>query len=344
MKTLSVGSFNNINETSLHRNWALEKLGEVDRVNMFGCKVNLAYRIRNKLFNLGLAISLPDISNCNQKIIELVSNKNYDLVWIDKGLMVNPNTLKFIKRIQPNIKIAGYSPDNMTLRHNQSQNFLDSLPYYDYFFTNKSYILNDMKKLGVKKIFFMNNSYEPSFHYLRELSKEDHIEFGGDIGFVGFWEKERCEGILYLVNHGLKVKVFGDGKWNEYKKYNPNLIIKPALYSENYSRALQAFKISLCFLRKINHDLQTTRTIEIPACGGFMMAERTTEHQALFEENKEAVFFSNNEELLEKCKYYLAHEEKRKQIAQNGYEKCKIAGYDNSSTIKKMVNIALNNL
>ena len=40
-----------------------------------------------------------------------------------------------------------------------------------------------------------------------------------------------------------------------------------------------------------------------------MMAERTAEHLAMFEEGKEAAFFSNNEELLDKCSYYLAHEQ-----------------------------------
>ena len=86
------------------------------------------------------------------------------------------------------------------------------------------------------------------------------------------------------------------------------------LYSDNYVKALQSFKISLCFLRKMNFDQQTTRSVEIPACGGFLMAERTNEHLSLFEENKEAVYFSSNKELLEKCKFYLKNDTERKQI------------------------------
>ena len=138
------------------------------------------------------------------------------------------------------------------------------------------------------------------------MSNDDLTRLGGDVGFVGMWEKERCESILYLADHGIKVRVFGDKKWGKYINYSPNLTIElRGLYNDDYAKSFKAFKISLCFLRKMNFDQQTTRTVEIPACGGFMMAERTNEHLAMFDENKEAVYFSSNEELLEKCKYYL---------------------------------------
>lgn len=227
----------------------------------------------------------------------------------------------------------------MALRHNQSQQYLECIPLYDHIITNKSYILEDMRKLGAKDIRFVNNSYESTFHYPRTLTSEDYKEIGGDIGFVGAWEKERCESILYLAQHGLNVRVWGGGKWLKYKGMYPNLTIEnKGLYSENYSKSFQAFKISLCFLRKMNFDLQTTRTVEIPACGGFMMAERTSEHQAMFEEGKEAVFFSSNEELLKKCKYYLSHEEERKQIATAGLKRCQTSGYSNENTIRNVIN------
>jgi len=161
------------------------------------------------------------------------------------------------------------------------------------------------------------------------------------VGFVGAWEKERCESILYLANNGIKVKVYGDGKWKDYKGVN-NLEISPGLFSEDYSKALQAFKISLCFLRKMNNDLQTSRTMEIPACGGFMLAERTTEHLELFEEGKEAEYFSSNEELLEKCQYYLINADKRRMIAKAGTNRCAISGYSNEESIRRMLKIVLN--
>ncbi|MGY8914245.1 MAG: glycosyltransferase family protein, partial [Flavobacteriales bacterium] len=124
---------------------------------------------------------------------------------------------------------------------------------------------------------------------------------------------------------------------------SPNLTVLPGIFSEDYSKALQAFKISLCFLRKINFDQQTTRTMEIPACGGFMVAERTQEHLELFEEDREAAYFSSNEELLEKCRYFLAHDDERKKVAAAGLKRCKTSGYSNEKTVKKMLDKVLKN-
>lgn len=86
----------------------------------------------------------------------------------------------------------------------------------------------------------------------------------------------------------------------------------------------------------MNFDQQTTRTVEIPACGGFMLAERTKEHLNLFEEGKEAAFFSSNEELLEMCKYYLGHENERRQIAEAGCQRCLTSDYSNEGMIRKV--------
>ena len=343
MKILSIGSMSGLSNTCLHRHWALQKISdEIDVVNTRKKPFSIWYRVANRLFQLGLAIRLPDNSSANKETKEFINKAietPYDIVWIDKGITINSKTLAYIRRFSPNTKIVSYSPDNMALRHNQSQNYLNCIPLYDILFTTKSYILEDMLRLGARKIEFTNNHYEQTFHYPRILSEDEMQRLGGDVGFIGAWEKERCASILYLAKNGIKVKVFGDKIWNDYK--SENLEIKPGIYSEDYSKALQAFRISLCFLRKMNSDTQTTRTMEIPACGGFMLAERTAEHLELFSENEEAVFFSSDEELLEKCRYYLNNEEERRRISEAGIQRCKTSGYSNEEAIKRMLKTAL---
>ena len=343
LSILSVGGMNGKSNTCLHRHWALEKIAHrIDAVNT-STKINLWFRIVYHLFLYGLPIRLPDLKKVNKKIIKRIKACDYDIVWIDKGIVVFPETLTEIKKQSPNTKIVSYSPDNMALRHNQSQQYLECIPLYDYIITNKSYIIEEMKKLGAKNVTFVNNSYSEDFHRIYELSEAERNELGGDVGFIGFWEEERCKSILYLVDHGVRVKVFGDAKWNKYANYSPNLTIMGRfLGDEDYCKSLHAFRISLCFLRKMNFDKQTTRSVEIPACGGFMMAERTDEHLNLFKENKEAVYFSSNEELLEKCLYYLNNEEERAVIAQKGRDRTIISEYSNECVIRNFINSILN--
>ena len=81
--------------------------------------------------------------------------------------------------------------------------------------------------------------------------------------------------------------------------------------------------------------------MEIPACGAFMLAERTDEHLRLFEEGKEAAYFGSNEELLEKVRYYLNHEDERRMIASAGRKRCLDSGYSHHERLKYMLSVAI---
>lgn len=337
MKILSIGQFSadGASNTCLHRNWALKRIACVTEIDSTLNNNLLLYRIINYLFvkfGLGLHYENGDL---NKRIRTTVSADSFDAVWIDKGVFVSAETLQFIKRVSPCTLLIGYSPDNMVERHNQSQHFLDSLPYYDHYVTTKSYIVGELKRMGAKNVIFVNNAYEETFHHPYEISDEEKKRLGGIVGFIGSWEKERFLSIKFLADHGIPVRVWGGGKWKEYIDKINNLTVEgKGLFSEDYNKALSAFDISLCFLRKINNDQQTTRSIEIPACKSMLMAERTDEHMSLFEDGKEAIFFSSDAELLEKCTYYINHIEECHAISLAGYNRCIRSGYSNVEMIK----------
>lgn len=63
------------------------------------------------------------------------------------------------------------------------------------------------------------------------------------------------------------------------------------------------------------------RNFEVPGCGGFLltgMAENLGQYYAI---GKEVVCFDDRHDLIEKVRYYLAHEDERAVIAEAGYER-----------------------
>jgi len=270
------------------------------------------------------------------RALEAAFQKNrFDVLWIDKGLSIRPEVLAEIKDRHPECRIAGYSPDDMYNPANQSRRFLRGLRYYDIYFTTKSYGVEELRSLGCRRVEFIGNAFEPSVHRPMAVTAEDRERLGGAVGFIGQWEKERGESICYLASRGIEVRVWGYS-WEHCRGRPAGLRLENRpVWGEEYAKALCAFDINLCFLRKGNRDLQTTRSIEIPACGGFMLAERTEEHQDLFEEGKEAEFFSRDEELADKVQYYLSHEEERIRIARAGRERCLRSGYSNAERLRR---------
>ncbi|MBW2274328.1 MAG: glycosyltransferase family 1 protein [Deltaproteobacteria bacterium] len=121
------------------------------------------------------------------------------------------------------------------------------------------------------------------------------------VGFIGSYEDERAGSIAALGRAGFSVKVWGNG-WPEYERRMP-----PG--------------------------------VEIPACGKFTLAERSEEHCALFREGIEAEFFADDQELLEKTRYYLDHPEEREKIAAAGHKRCIESGHSHHERLRSMLTL-----
>ena len=268
----------------------------------------------------------------------MVRAKPYDVLWLDKVLVLEPDTLAQVRRIQPRILIIGYSPDNMVERHNQSLQFLRSLPLYDLYFTTKFNKVDELRALGCPRVVFTDTSFNPALHRPIPLTPDEKRTLGGPVGFVGTAEKERAISVAFLADQGVPVRVWG----NEWPRWKDRLharfeVCGPSQMGDMYVRLLNAFDINLGFLRKANFDQQTCRSMEIPACGKFMLAERTEEHRRLFEEGKEAEFFASDHELLEKARYYTAHVTERERIAAAGLARVWKDGYCYQDRLAKML-------
>jgi hypothetical protein len=322
--------------TSVQRAEAFRQLGHtVQFVPKDGGLEREATLYRRLRYRLGYPC---EVSGENRRLVEAVRETKPEVAWIEKSLTIWPETLRLIKKLlPPQSRLVWFSADDMMNPRNQSAYWRRGFRQYDVHVTTKTHNIDDFIRIGARGVVFMPKSYDPHTHRPILLSEEDHIRYASDVTFVGHYERERWQSLCLLASHGVSVRVWGDG-WKNVKAPAPLLRLeKHPLYGEDYAKAISAAKISLCFLRKMNRDRQTARSIEIPACGAFMLAERSEEHQALFREDVEAVYFESNEELAAKARYYLANDVERVPIAQAGRQRCLASGYSHASRLEAVL-------
>ena len=324
--------------TCLQRMQAMQDLGhEIVPVDTEPDKVQnkqkqLFYRIWRKIFGPA------DLAKANHKILSACQQNELDVVWIDKGVTIKQKTLVKIKEISSKTILVHYNPDDpFGAIRSGWKTFLRSAPFYDVNFVSREENLGEYKSLGCKNVYRFYRGYYPKLHWPITLSEMERKKYSSDVCFIGTWETERENYLVHLVKNGIPVNIWGR-YWNRGKHWNllKSSIKGIALWGEEYVKGLCYSKICLCFLRKQNRDQQNSRTFEIPACGGFMLAERTNEHLELFEEGKEAEFFENENELLDKINYYLSHPEERKKIAAAGRKRCLASGYSCQDRVREM--------
>jgi spore maturation protein CgeB len=296
-----------------------------------GYKPSLWRRIRRKI---GYPV---DVVGINQALIPHIAEFEPDLLWIEKANTILPATYRQIQQNFPTLKIAYYSEDDIYLFDNRSIYLTKSLSMFDVVYTTKPRNVQELPTLGAKNVVCIFQAYDRNVHRPISLSEEDYQQWGAEVGFVGFFERDRAEQMLFLAEQGIKVRIWGFN-WQDWVNKHPNLIVegKP-VFNEDFVKVLNATRINLNFLRKANRDRHTSRSLEIPACQGFMLAERTNEHLQLFEEGTEAEFFDSPEELCVKVKYYLTQETNRQRIAKAGRNRCVNSGYSHHDRLKEML-------
>ena len=333
-----------VGSRTIQRINALRRLGHIVDVvstnatgSSYEDKPSLITRLRYRL-------RIPkDSVAAGKRILEKNIHTSYNILWLERAVEIDPGILKSVKKINPKIFLIWYAEDDMNNPLHRTRQVEAAIPIYDLWVTTKSFntLPEEIPSFGGKNILFVNNSYDEILHRPISVSKQDEREFGADISFVGTYERDRAQRLTYLAQKGISVRVWGNG-WLKLRDKFPGLIIEGrAIYDREYVKVICASKINLCFLRKKNRDLQTCRSIEIPACGGFMLHERNEEITSLFAENKEAVYFSSDLELLEKCNKWGSNELRRSDIANQGHTRVTIGSFSHAKCLKKILNNAL---
>ncbi|MCK6685135.1 MAG: glycosyltransferase [Thermoanaerobaculia bacterium] len=275
----------------------------------------------------------PAIWHINRKIVSSAETFRPEILWVDKGNYVFPETLEKV-RAACGARLVHYTPDPAFVGH-RTRHFVRGVPLYDLVVTTKGYEETRYAELGPKRILYQLPSYDRDVHFPVTLSPEERGEFDSDLVFVGTYAKGRERFLRPLVDAGLDLAIWG----SEWHRCTDKALKKKARFESlagpRYRAALSGARIGLGILSPLWPDKSTTRSLEIPACGTFLLAERTDEHQQLFEEGREAEFFSTEAELVEKARFFLDHDALRTKVARAGRERCERSGYSSLDRVRQ---------
>jgi spore maturation protein CgeB len=281
---------------------------------------------RNKITKfLNRLVRKYQIKDFNSQLVHKILHFEPDLVLIYKGAFILPRTLKTFKNL--GYPVVNFYPDVSLFTHGKL--IPETINYYDHIFTTKSFAINDLKeKFGFHKTSFIPHGFDPTLHNTSKVSTSS--KFTCDVSFIGTWSPKK-EQILSALKEALPeigLKIWGN-QWNRVNtKKLIDAIQNTAVIGDQYVEAIQHSKINLALLSEkrsgsSSGDLITSRTFHIPGSGGFMIHERTKDIHEFFIEDKEIGCFGDEEELIQKIRFFLVNEKLRSQYLKSGLERSK---------------------
>lgn len=311
--------------TCRSRRKALEALGHrLDLVTFADCCNgwrNLKYKLYAHL------LRGPAVSRFNQEILRRARGSACDWVWIDKGILVYPETIEYL-RASDIFVVHHLTDDFLNPRHRWYRHYKKALTLYSVHLTSNVYNVQELRDLGVKHAIQTHLGFDPELCRPGGRALRPIEEHRSDVAFIGFWRPHLDAYLAPLGEAGMELGLWGT-HWRRSKMrrlLSPRSGFKP-VSDADYPRIYAGAKIGLCFLNRQNRNTSTGRSFEIPATGTFMLGERTDEHRDFFSEGIEAEFFDSPEELLDKARFYLAHDDARQRIAEAGLRRALSSGY-----------------
>ncbi len=281
----------------------------------------------------------PGIRRANRELLRAVREERPDVTLLYQGRHFTRET---VEAMGPLTFVTGYHNDDPMgprRRISRYRHLLDALPFYHGYHVFRECNVAEFLAAGVPRVKLLMSYYLPWLHYPRRLDGGDARRWACDVLFAGHPEPDiRAECLSAAAKAGLTVKVRGHlWSWRllMLRAAAFSIPIGPLLAGDDYAKAICGAKVCACFFSRWNRDQYTIRVFEIPACGAFLLAERTPVMLGLYEEGKEAEYFSSVEEFVDKARFYVRNDAARRRIAEAGYRRCISSARDIHSRMKQ---------
>ena len=294
---------------------------------------NTGKRINNGLIRLNHSVlefsdrdivsyyrSLNDINGSkrlNNKLIEVISNYVPDIIILGHADLIKKETLSYIKKNYPNIKIAQWFLDRMDTQWlSNKKRFLDKIDMMDASFcTTEPRSLNIPSKY---EVYYIPNPVDESFEKLENYNNKN---FNNDVFFA--------------MSHGVHRGVLKKGKFDQRENFINKLIsvtpnvrfdlygmngVQP-VWADNYLLAISQSKIGLNLSQGKPAELYSSdRFAQLIGNGLLVMVDEKTKIGNFFNKD-EIVLYKNIKDLSSKIIKFSNDNKLRCKIAKKGRDK-----------------------
>lgn len=286
---------NLVGTTSSHRRFLISELCGSEVINVdFNSYLPKTRLMKSCTWRLHNYLRLRPFE---QAILSAIHEKNFDLIWIDKGMFLTVDLIQCLRGRTETLVF--FTPDCFFLKNNVLA-IQKSLSLFDAVVTTKSFEIEDYLKYIVEdQLILVNQGYTEGTGAIGNDFEDRDL----DVLFIGKCELHRVEIVEYLAKNNIGVAVGGAG-WRFKMKRLSKLGVRylgADFRGVEYQRAFERGKIGLGLLSKEFPETHTTRTLEIPYFGCAMATERNQETEAFFASD-EVFFYDTPEDLLQVVK------------------------------------------
>jgi hypothetical protein len=283
----------------------------------------------------------PGVWAFNAALLEAFARFRPNVLWLEKPVFVFPRTIRRLRR-EPGCRFVYHNTDDWRGRDRLHavhwRYLLRELPHYDLYVLSNAHNVREFREAGLGPVHHMELAANPAIRDPGPIPDEERRRLGAPVGFVGHHEPETERLLAHVARAGIAVKIWGQG-WDAAERGGPlrDAIQGREVWGDEYARALCSFDVNVGIVSKWNRNHTASRTFQIPALGAFLLHERNELVTGYFREGVEAEFFGSAEELLEKCRHYLAHPDERLRIAAAGRRRCVESGYFEVDRVREVL-------
>jgi spore maturation protein CgeB len=203
----------------------------------------------------------------------------------------------------------------------------------DFFFTMTQGRIPEYKAAGIEKVAWLSQAFAPSFYPITPLTPEDMAHYGSQVAFVGNLGTlpqyvARRQMLDEVINTGFQLKWWGPRPSRKLKDL-PFLFSRVCrsyggefVYHETFSKVARACKIFLSLDSYPDVRLSMSVRIYIAVgCGAFYLCRHVEGIEEVLVPGKEIEVFHDHNEMTDKIRYYLTHEDDRRRIARAGRQR-----------------------